>query len=226
MSVRANPVATLFPLLLLGLLAGLSYWLELASRSPAGADDGKLRHDPDYIIGPFVAKRFDTDGILQHSLSAQELRHFPDDDSSLVTAPRLIYHRDPTTTVSARTAHISSKGEHVKLIDDVRVVRSGIQGKEDNVLTTQQLDTWPDAEIAKSSHPVTLTQGRSSIQGSGFSIDSTLSYFVLEGPVRGVFYRKDKTVTASPQARTAQAPRKGAEQNKPAKKFRTKPPAV
>ena len=226
MSVRANPVATLFPLLLLGLLAGLSYWLELASRSPASADDGKSRHDPDYIVGSFVAMRFDSSGNLQHSLTAEELRHFPDDDSSVVTAPRLIYHRDPATTVSARTAHISSKGEHVQLIDDVRVVRSGAQGKDDSVLTTQQLDAWPDTEIAKSSHPVTLTQGRSNIQGSGFSLDNTLSYFVLEGPVRGVFYRKDKTVNASSQARTALAPGRGAVQPKPARKFLAKPPAV
>lgn len=220
MSVRANPVATLFPLLLLGLLAGLSYWLELASRSPAGADDGKTRHDPDYIVGSFVAKRFDTDGNLQHSLSAEELRHFPDDDSSLVTAPRLTYHRDPATTVSARTAHIGSKSEHVQLIDDVRIVRSGIQGKEDSVLATQQLDTWPDAEVAKSVHPVTMTQGRSIIQGSGFSMDGKVSYFILEGPVRGVFFRNDKTTKASSQPRTAQAPAKSA------KKVRAKPRAL
>lgn len=189
MSIRANPVAALFPLLLLGLLAGLSYWLEMASRTPVSADDGKSRHDPDYIVGPFVAKRYNTEGLLQHSLTADELRHFPDDDSSEITAPRLTYHRDPSTTVSARSARISSKSEHVQLMGDVRIVRAGAPGKEDSVLTTERLDAWPETEIAQSDHPVTLNQGRSSIQGSGFRMDNTISHFVLEGPVRGTFYR-------------------------------------
>jgi lipopolysaccharide export system protein LptC len=217
MSIRANPVATLFPLLLLGMLAGLTYWLDLASRAPTGTDDGKSRHDPDYIVTQFLAKRFDTEGNLQHTLTAEELRHYPDDDSSEITLPHLIYHRAPVTTISARTAQISSKGEHVQLIDEVRIVRSGSADKPDGVLTTARLDTWPDAEIAKSSHPVTMTQGPSSIRGSGFSIDNTLSYFVLEGPVNGIFFRKDKAKTnvipTSPP-RLAQAARNSSVQPK------------
>lgn len=198
MPTRANPAATLFPLLLVGLLAGMSYWLELASRAPAAASDGKSRHDPDYIIKNFEVRRFDQQGNLQHTVLADVMRHYPDDDSTFVLAPRITYHRTPPTFINAREAHISSKGEHVRLIDDVRVTRSGVRGKPDTVLTTALLDAWPDEEIAKSNVPVTIAQGQTNVQGSGLSVDNKTSVYILEGPVKGVFFRKGDAAPAAP----------------------------
>lgn len=198
MSIRANPAATLFPLLLVGLLAGMSYWLELASRAPAATNDGKSRHDPDYIIKNFEVRRFDPQGNLQHTVVADLMRHYPDDDSTVVLAPRITYHRDPPTFIQAREAQISSKGEHVRLIDDVRVTRSGMRGTPDTVLTTALLDAWPEEEIAKTHVPVTIAQGQTNVQGSGLSVDNKISVYILDGPVKGVFFRKGSSATAAP----------------------------
>lgn len=195
MSARANPAATLFPLLLVGLLAGMSFWLEMASRAPTPTPDGKTRHDPDYIVEHFEVRRFDPQGTLQHTVVADRMRHYPDDDSTVVFAPRITYHRSPTTFISAREARIGSKGEHVQLIDDVQVTRSGTGSKPDTVLTTTRLDIWPDDEIAKTNVPVAITQGQSSIRGSGLSADNKTSLYILEGPVQGVFFRKPQPKT-------------------------------
>lgn len=202
MSIRANPAATLFPLLLAGLLAGMSFWLEMASRAPATATDGKSRHDPDYIIKQFEVRRFDPQGNLQHTVVAAQMRHYPDDDSTVVISPRLTYHRSPPTFVTAREALISSKGEHVQLIDDVRVTRSGTSNKPDTVLTTSRLDAWPDDEIARTSLPVTITQGQTNVHGNGLSVDNKTSIYVLEGPVQGVFFRKGNAAAAAPAVQT------------------------
>lgn len=185
-------------MLLVGLLAGMSYWLELASRAPATATDGKSRHDPDYIVKNFEVRRFDPQGNLQHTVVADLMRHYPDDDSTVVLAPRITYHREPPTFIQAREAQISSKGEHVRLIDDVRVTRSGVRGKPDTVLTTALLDAWPDEEIAKSNVPVTIAQGQTKVEGSGLSVDNKTSVYILEGPVKGVFFRKENAATAAP----------------------------
>jgi len=202
MSIRANPAATLFPLLLAGLLAGMSFWLEMASRAPMTANDGKSRHDPDYIIKQFELRRFDPQGNLQHTVVAEQMLHYPDDDSTVVTTPRITYHRNPLTFITAREAHISSKGEHVTLIDDVRFTRSGIGNKPDTVLTTTRLDAWPDDEIVRSNVPVTITQGQTNIHGSGLSVDNKTSLFILEGPVQGVFFRKENTAAVAPAVPT------------------------
>lgn len=189
MQTRANSAATLFPLLLVGLLAGLSYWLELASRAPIAANDGKSRHDPDYIIRNFEVRRFDLQGKLQHTVVAEQMRHYPDDDSTQVSAPRITYHRDPPTYIASREAHVSSKGEHVVLHDEVTVTRRGMGNKPDTVLATSRLEAWPDDEIAKSNVPVTIMQGRTNVHGSGLSVDNKTSVYTLEGPVRGIFFR-------------------------------------
>lgn len=205
MPTRANPAATLFPLLLAGLLAGMSYWLELASRAPTTTNDGKARHDPDFIVKNFEVRRFDPQGTLQHTVVADLMRHYPDDDSTVVLSPRITYHRNPPTFINAREAQISSKGEHVTLIDDVRVTRAGAGSKPDTVLTTTRLEAWPDDEIAKSNVPVTITQGQTNVRGSGLSVDNKTSFYTLDGPVQGVFFRAANPQPAS-SATAVQAP--------------------
>lgn len=187
MQVRFPP--SLFPLLLLGLLAGMTYWLELASRPPGGGNDGKFRHDPDYLVENFEVRRYGPEGALQHTLRAALMKHFPDDDSTVITAPDLTYHRAPPTSVTARTALVDGKGEHVRLIDDVRVTRSGQEGRPATVLLTSRLDAYPDDEIARNDVPVTITQGLSKLTGSRMQVNNQTAIYVLEGPVRGIFHR-------------------------------------
>jgi lipopolysaccharide export system protein LptC len=205
MPTRANPVVTLFPLLVAGMLAGMSYWLELATRPLATGSDGKLRHDPDFIIEKFEVRRFDPQGSLQHTLIADQMRHYPDDDSTVVLAPRLTYHRMPPTFVSAREARLDSKGKHVELIDAVRVTRAGEAGTPDTVLTTTRLHVFPDDEIARTSVPVTITQGQSHVDGSGLNVDNKTSIYVLEGPVRGVFFVNRASPAEAPPESLPQA---------------------
>lgn len=227
MPSRSTTAATWFPLLLAGLLAGLSYWLEMASRAPSGPADGISRHDPDYIIRNFELRRYDPQGELQHTVVADLMRHYPGDDSAVVLGPRITYHRTPPTHISAREARIARKGEHVELIDDVRVTRSGVGRSPDTVLTTTRLDIWPNDEIAKSNAPVTLAQGESRIQGSGLSADHKTALYILEGPVQGVFFRAAQVrPSASPAAQvrpSAPATAKSAAKARALPKSRIKP---
>lgn len=189
MQFRANPVATLFPLLLAGFLAGMSYWLELASRPPKVGNDGKSRHDPDYIVENFNVRRFDAEGLLQHTLIADRMRHFPDDDTTLIAEPRLIYHRVPATYINARQALVDGKGEHVELSQDVRVLRAGLNGKPATEMHTERLDAFPDDEIARSSVPVKIVQGLSHIAGNTLESNNKAATHILDGAVKGTFYR-------------------------------------
>lgn len=202
MSTRSSSSAALFPLLLAGLLAGMSYWLEIASRPTSGGTDGKSRHDPDFIIEKFEVRRFDPQGLLQHTLVADLMRHYPDDDSTVVISPKVTYHRSPPTLVTAREARVSSKGEQVQLVDDVSVVRSGVNGRPDTQLNTARLDVWPDDEIASTTLPVSIRQGQTLVNGRGLHVDNKTSIYVLEGPVSGVFFRNSNPA----EARSAAAP--------------------
>jgi lipopolysaccharide export system protein LptC len=223
MPTRYNPAATLFPLVIVGLLAGMTFWLDMASQSPTTGTDGKSRHDPDYIVENFEVKRFDPRGDLQHTLRAASMQHYPDDDSTTIQAPHLTYHRQPPTLISAQTAHLDSEGKHVQLIKDVRVERVSLGDKPATVLTTVELDAFPDDEIATSKAPVTIVQGRSSISGIGLNANNKTSIYVLDGPVEGLFHRAARGASGTAQAADSSVAGKAEIQPKPKSKSQPKP---
>ena len=93
---------SLVPLAMLVLLAALTFWL---SRLIEGDKPrAPQRHDPDYIVERFELRRFDVGGKLQHTLVGERLLHYPDDDTTVVTAPRLTYHQTAPTEISAAKA--------------------------------------------------------------------------------------------------------------------------
>lgn len=181
--------ATLFPLLIMALLAGLTLWLERASQQDDASGRAKLRHDPDFYVEHFTLRRFDPTGAVQHALTAEKMFHFPDDDSTEVVAPHLTYYGPRQTTVTARTAWLDKAGKHVRLNDDVRVVRAGNAETLETVITTSVMHVRPDDEYAYTDAPVTIRQGQSVMHGVGLEADNKTQIAVLSGPVRGTIYR-------------------------------------
>ena len=96
----------LFPIVLLALLAGLTFWLQKTIGGEEVKNDGKLRHDPDAIAENFVIRRFDETGHIKYRLTGPYLVHFPDDDSSELKSPVLISYRPdaPPVTITSKYA--------------------------------------------------------------------------------------------------------------------------
>lgn len=197
MSLRDSVSTSLFPLLLASLLAALTFWLEQAAKPQAILQDGKARHDPDYVIDHFTVSRFDTEGKLLHTLRAETMVHFPDDDTTHVSSPMLIYHQTPASQVTASKALLNSDATHVQLIDNVRVTRAGKGKKADSILTTALLDAYPDEEIVTTKAPVTITQGASRIDGHGLQANNKSALYTLDGPVRAIIQPKQNSAPSN-----------------------------
>ncbi|MCX7161691.1 MAG: LPS export ABC transporter periplasmic protein LptC [Betaproteobacteria bacterium] len=180
--------ASLFPLAMLVLLAALTFWLNrvIQGDSPRGP----LRHDPDYWVERFEVRRFDPEGKLQHTLVADKLLHYADDDTTVVTTPHITYHQQPPSEITARMAYVGQDGKEVDLVDDVRVIRHGAAGDSPpTVIETRTLKVFPDDEKGRSSDPVVITRGRSFMKGSGLDIDNRSGITVLRGRVTGTLHR-------------------------------------
>ena len=178
---------SLLPLGMLILLAALTFWLNqvIEGDKPRSPE----RHDPDYSVDRFVVRRFDISGKLQHTLVADKLVHYPDDDSTIVTAPHITYHQTAPTEISARIAHIGRDGKEVDLIDNVRVTRHAVTGDAPpTTLETRTLKVFPDEEKGRTADPVIITQGRSIIRGRGLDIDNKTGITVLHGRVTGTLH--------------------------------------
>ena len=184
--------AALFPLLVLGVLAAATFWLEQASQGDPSAPRPKERHDIDFWVDGVRMRGFDTNGAVRHELHADRLEHYPDDDTSIVFEPRFKYLENRRISATARRARVDKQGDHVLLEGDVEIVRPGEKpGTPDTVATTTRLHVMPDEEKAHTDVPVTIRQGQSIINGQGgIAIDNKSQITVLLGPATATIYRK------------------------------------
>lgn len=185
----------LFPIIMLALLAGLTFWLQSTIDSGNEKHDGKFRHDPDAIAENFTVRRFDATGQVRYRLTAPYLEHFPDDDSSELKSPILISYRPdaPSITVKGNYAKVTSKGETVYIWENVSVTRAGAADRLELVARMPDLTAQPDAGFAFTSSPVEITQGQSWMTGVGAHIDNNNSTFVLQSQVKGQYIRTRAT---------------------------------
>ena len=179
---------SMFPLAMLLLLAAITFWLSQVIQGHVPR--GPLRHDPDYWAERFEVRRFDINGTLQHTLVAEKLVHYPDDDTTIVTEPHLTYHQLSPLEIFARTAYIGRDGKEVDLVDEVKVIRHGATDDlPPTLLETRTLKVFPDEEKASTNDPVTLTRGTSVMRGTGLETDNSTGITIMHGRVTGTLHR-------------------------------------
>lgn len=180
----------LFVIVLLALLAGLSFWLQRAVAPVEVVRDGKLRHDPDAIAENFLVRQFDEKGRVKYRLTAPYMMHFPDDDSSELKSPTLIHYRPnaPQLTLTGKNAKVTSKGQTVFLWDDVKAVRAATPARPELVARMPDLTVQPDDGTAFTQSPVEITEDKSWVKGVGMHLDNNTSTFELQSQVTGLSY--------------------------------------
>ena len=181
----------LIPIILLALLAGLSFWLQKAIDSEPPKPDSKLRHDPDAIAENIIARRFDENGQVKYRLTAPHLVHFPDDDSSELKSPTLTSYRPDASpvTISSKNGKVTSKGETVYLWEDVVLTRAATAERPALIARMPDLTAKPDAGTAFTNNAVEITQGESWVKGIGANLDNNNATLVLQSQVTGLYIR-------------------------------------
>lgn len=185
---------TAFPLILVALLAALSYWLENTVQAPTPPRDGSARHDPDYIVDGLVAARMGPDGLRLHQLEAERMVHYPDDDSTHLDKPRLLqYDGDRLAmSITATDAQVSSEGKTVDFNGDVRAVRLATPQHSELVLTTDHLHVVPDEDFATTERPVRIVDANTQVTAVGLELNNKTQVMKLMSNVRGIYVQKKK----------------------------------
>ncbi|MDD4926759.1 MAG: LPS export ABC transporter periplasmic protein LptC, partial [Methylotenera sp.] len=149
-----------FPLALLLLLALLSFWIDKSVQPSATKIDGSSRHDPDYIVSNFVTTQTDINGDLRYKLAAEEMRHFPDDDTTQLQKPRYTQFAvgKAYTQAEGLRGYVSGDGEEVELVDNVTVTRQAFAGKGEMTIETDYLKIRPNEELVTTESPVIIRQ--------------------------------------------------------------------
>ena len=184
--------SALFPLSLLLVLTLLTFWLRYATELPELRHDGKNRHDPDYIISDSTLRKLDQTGQLTYTLRAAEIKHYPDDESTDLLKPNLVYlyPKKPTVTMSADRGHLNKGGEQVDLYGNVLINRAASGKYEAMDAAMAELTVLPDDEKAFTKSPVLITQGKSWVKGVGMQVDNRAQTYVLESQATALLESK------------------------------------
>lgn len=176
-----------FSIALLALIAALTYWLDVRLAPKEARPDWRKTHRPDTLVDDFEIRRLDAKGVLQYRLKAPHLVHYPDDDSTEVTAPLITLYR-PTgapLTLLGEYAHVSAKGETVFFPGKVDIDRAASPVNQALHARTTDLTVLPDAGLASTDQYVHMTLGASELNGTGVRIDNKAQTFELLAEVTG-----------------------------------------
>ncbi len=183
-----------FPLLLLAILAALTFWLDRAVQPPAGKRDGAARHEPDYIVDKVSAMRTTADGGIKHTLFAEKMIHYPDDDTTYLQSPKFMSYASGKApiTITSREALMSKNGENVYFQDEVRVTRAAYDDKSQLAMQTSYLHVIPDDNIAKTDRPVVITDANTVVNAIGLELNGETRILQLKSRVRGIYAKPKK----------------------------------
>jgi len=163
----------LFPLFIAALLALATYWLQFVVSNERQSGLGNDRGDPDTIVERFHVDKFDEHGRLAMNLDADELRHYPKDDSADLTQARVRFHSaGRESTWRSDKARVTERGDRIQLMDNVRGVRVATPTSLEQVLTTTEATVTTRDEMVRFSSPLLVTQGTTHIEAASGEWDN------------------------------------------------------
>jgi lipopolysaccharide export system protein LptC len=147
----------------------LGAWLLNRSTDDAAGPYPRPAHTPDYWVEALKARTTGPDGQPRRILHAESLRHYPDDNSTELTAPelRLLEPGRPPWRVRSQQGWVSPDGKLILLLGEVHIDRDAAPGVDPIHLVTRDLRVQPDDEYAETDRPVRADSGPHRVSAVG-----------------------------------------------------------
>lgn len=183
------------PVLLLIVLALLTFWLDQAIQQPRLREDPSLDDQPDYIIEHLSGVQIDHHKVIRHFFSAETMSHFPLGDKTHFEQVALVSFQpnEPVVRVNADRAEMTDGSHDIFLSGNVFVSRE--KGADDDKVTmaTQFLHLVPDSEIAKTDQPVTVIRRNTIVNAVGMELNHRTGQINLKSRVKASDDKKRET---------------------------------
>lgn len=187
-----NQISLYLPVVLMGMLALISYWV--VSRSPAPDEPRPppaISAEPDYFMRAFAVRTFASDGQLRTEIEGLELRHYPADNTIHVDQARMqsIDETGRLTTAQAQRLVTNDAQTIYALSGDVVIVREAwvlADGQRLPRLEFRGESITYDVEQDQlaSDQPVTLMRDQDRMQADKLLYRIDQADVVLQGRVR------------------------------------------
>lgn len=166
------------PVLLMGLLALVSYWLLRATPAPQSQEPERtVSTEPDYFMRRFSVKAFDDKGALKTEVKGEEARHFPGTDMVEIDNARIRHMGEQGLPTLATARLVTTNGDNTEFVLEgnavvVREAGNDVNGQPQPRLEFQGefLHVFLEPDRIVSDRPVTL------LRGSDRLVADTLDY--------------------------------------------------
>ena len=176
-----------------------SFWLlQAIQRDDTGSSANNLS-EPDYIVENFSFVRMTEEGAPRYVMSGARLAHHPENDVSEVSKPVVesMAPGRPRMTMHADRAQVYHGENRVELMGHVDIARPATPTSEALRARTEALTVLADDEIVKTSLPIQMTLGASSVNGVGMVAENPTQKLHLGG--RGQIVYPPRKPAAPPQ---------------------------
>ena len=173
-------------------LLGVSYWMNMQTKIEPIKATINTRLSIDALMENFSATQMDAQGLPHFIVSAKQLHHYPEDDSTTLNEPVLTTISEDGVAIraTAKQGKISSKGDDVILQDNVEMQRDASTQQDRFSLKTEYLHMLPNQNLITTDRPVTLTDSHTKVNAIGMEMDFKLRTFKLRSHVRSVYAPK------------------------------------
>jgi lipopolysaccharide export system protein LptC len=182
------------PLLPLLALLAFVYWLDRQVQQEVAATVNNQRHDPDGIMDNFSGVKMNLQGVPSTLLSARQLRHYPDHDTTELELPRLtmLSAEHPPVHIKSARGNVSSRGDEVIFHDDVVVTREPVGIQSAMTLRTEYLRVLPNQDWANTDKPVIMSDAYNTVHAIGMEMNNKTRILKLLSQVRSEHFPNAK----------------------------------
>ena len=185
----------LMPLLLMGALTLMTFWLVKKNTPPETSMLERIRlHEPDYIIKNGTLSALNEQGNTKYRILGNKVTHYDDDASIDIDAPRMrLFQPDKApVTVKSNTGHLDGDLTILELFDNASIFRPQQAATATEPASLRMLASSSyfkvliNDDIVKTDRPITLEQGMSIMNSTeGGTFDNIQQSMTLSGQVKG-----------------------------------------
>ncbi|MBK1647530.1 LPS export ABC transporter periplasmic protein LptC [Rhabdochromatium marinum] len=145
----------------LALLGLLAWWFAQLRPAPELQPGAATDRQPDYVVDGIRALMLDDNGHPSRRLSAEQLRHYPDNDSSELEHPRLLVYdqQAPSWDISSERGWVAADAKQITLSGAVTAHRAATPDSAAIRLLTSEMTFFPDDKYAETDRFVEIDSG-------------------------------------------------------------------
>ena len=185
----------LMPLILMGTLTLVTFWLVQKVTPPAKSSLERVRlHEPDYTINDGALSALNELGNTKYRILGKKVIHYDDDASIDILTPRMRFFQagKAPVTVKSDTGHLDGDLTVLDLINNASIFRPAQAATAIEPATLRMLASSSyfkvliNDDIIETDKPITLEQGMSVINSTEGGIFNNIEQsMTLSGHVKG-----------------------------------------